>query len=197
MNNIWWLHLGWYEQTLSEPQKLPAQYWRAEMSPKSSTSIGNHFWEISGIFKETYFQYWLLPVLRPGASAPVVAKNESPTFVGIHVTSALQEQLLSCPDVVCYAHASGKKKAHKHKLFCPVGPSFHRSCPRDKPSLSLGQIRWKTGTNPGILLILHSGSPISPGLSLGQTLFVPGTIPGTKGGTESLREKSLCAFFAR
>ena len=92
---------------------------------------------------------------------------------------------------------SGKKKAHKHKLFCPVGPSFHRICPRDKPSLSLGQIRWKTGTNPGIPLILHSGSPISPGLSLGQTRFVPGTIPGTKGGTESLCEKNLCAFFAR
>ena len=53
------------------------------------------------------------------------------------------------------------------------------------------------GTNPGFLLILHSGSPISPGLSLGQTRFVPGTIPGTKGGTESLCEKSLCAFFAR
>ena len=67
---------------------------------------------------------------------------------------------------------SGKKKAHKHKLFCPVG----------------------LGTTPGFLLILHSGSPISPGLSLGQTRFVPGTIPGTKGGTESLREKSLCAF---
>ena len=92
---------------------------------------------------------------------------------------------------------SGKKKAHKHKLFCPVGPSFHWICPRDKPSLSLGQIRCKTGTNPGILLILYSGSPISPGLSLGQTWFVPGTIPGTKGGTESLCEKSLCAFFAR
>ena len=69
---------------------------------------------------------------------------------------------------------SGKKKAHKHKLSCPV----------------------KTRTNPGILLILHSGSPISPGLSLGQTRFVPGTIPGMKGGTESLCEKSLCAFFA-
>ena len=30
-----------------------------------------------------------------------------------------------------------------------------------------------------------------------QTRFVTGTIPGTKGGTESLCEKSLCAFFAR
>ena len=55
----------------------------------------------------------------------------------------------------------------------------------------------KTWDKPGLLLILHSGSPISPGLSLGQTRFVPGTIPGTKGGTESLCEKSLCAFFAR
>ena len=68
-----------------------------------------------------------------------------------------------------------KKKAHKHKLFCPVG----------------------LGTAPGILLILHSGSPISPGLSLGQTQFVPGTIPGTKGGTESLCAFSLASCFVR
>ena len=40
-----------------------------------------------------------------------------------------------------YPQYSGKKKAHKHKLFCPVGPSVHRICPRDKPSLSPGQIR--------------------------------------------------------
>ena len=92
---------------------------------------------------------------------------------------------------------SGKKKAHRHKLFCPVGLGFHRVCPRNKPGETLGQIRWKPGTNPGFLLILHSGSPISPGLSLGQTQFVPGTIPGTKGGTESLCEKCLCAFCAR
>ena len=37
----------------------------------------------------------------------------------------------------------------------------------------------------------------NPGLSLEQTEFVPGTIPGMKGGTESLCEKNLCAFFAR
>ena len=34
-------------------------------------------------------------------------------------------------------------------------------------------------------------------MSLGQTRFAPGIIPGTKGGTETLCEKSLCAFFAR
>ena len=50
---------------------------------------------------------------------------------------------------------------------------------------------------PGFLLFLHSGSPANPGLSLGQSRFVPWTIPGTKGSTESLCEKSLCAFFAR
>ena len=72
-----------------------------------------------------------------------------------------------------------------------------QDCPWDKPGLSQGQIRWKPGTHPDFFLILHSGSPISPSLSLGQTRFVPGTIPGTKGGTESLCEKSLCAFLAR
>ena len=64
-----------------------------------------------------------------------------------------------------YNH-SGKRKAHKHKLFCPVGLGT-------TPGLS----------DPGFVLILHSG--------------IPGTIPGTKGGTESLCEKSSCAFFAR
>ena len=86
---------------------------------------------------------------------------------------------------------SGKKKAHKHKLLCPVGlgttpglsRGHHRVCPWDKPGFSPYFTQWT--------------SPISPGLSLGQTRFVPGTIPGTKGGTESLGEKSLCAFFAR
>ena len=109
---------------------------------------------------------------------------------------------------------SGKKKAHKPKFFCPVGlgttpglsRGFHRVCPWDKSGENLGQTRVfssrdkpgeNPGTNPGFLLILHSGSPISPGLSQGQTRFVPGTVPGTKGGTESLCEKSLCAFFAR
>ena len=46
---------------------------------------------------------------------------------------------------------SGKKKAHKHKLFGPVAP----------------------GTNLGFLLILHSRSPVcprdKPSLSQGQT----------------------------
>ena len=42
--------------------------------------------------------------------------------------------------------------------------------------------------------MLHSGSPISPGLSVGQTRFIPGTIPGTKGGTESLCEKNYVPF---
>ena len=72
-----------------------------------------------------------------------------------------------------------------------------RDCPGDFTGFVPGTNPVKPGTNPGFLLILHSGSPISPGLSPGQTRFVPGTIPGTKGGTESLCEKSLCAFFAR
>ena len=69
--------------------------------------------------------------------------------------------------------------------------------PGISPGLSWDKSGENPGTNPGFRLILHSGSLISPGLSLGQTRFVPGTIPGTKGGTESLCEKNLCAFFAR
>ena len=88
---------------------------------------------------------------------------------------------------------SGQKKAHKHKPFCPVGL-------RIPPDLSLGQIRRKTGTNPGFLLILHTGSPANPpgtnpGLSLGQIrgrreaqkvlvkkVYVPFSLAGTSLG---------------
>ena len=98
-------------------------------------------------------------------------------------------------ELICNAQA--RKRHININSFVRLVFRFHRICPRDKLGLSLGQIRWKTGTHPGFLLILHSGSLISPGLSLGQTRFVPGTIPGTKGGAESLCEKSLCAFFAR
>ena len=49
------------------------------------------------------------------------------------------------------SHRSGKKKAHKH----------------NKPGENLGQTQ-------GFLLILHSGSPANPGLSLGQSQVCPG-----------------------
>ena len=43
---------------------------------------------------------------------------------------------------------------------------------KDKPGLSPGQSGFVPGTNPGFLLILHSGSPVcpldKPSLSLGQ-----------------------------
>ena len=42
-------------------------------------------------------------------------------------------------DLKC--NQSGKKKAHKHKLFCPVGPCF-------SPDLSQGQTQFVPGTNP-------------------------------------------------
>ena len=56
----------------------------------------------------------------------------------------MQEML--CQEHVLY---SDKKKAHKHKLFCPVGlgttpglsRGFHRVCPWDKPGENLGQTR--------------------------------------------------------
>ena len=68
---------------------------------------------------------------------------------------------------------SGKKKAHKHKLFGPGALGTPRECPRDKPGLSRGQSGFVPGTNPGFLLILHSGSPVrpwdKPSLSLGHS----------------------------
>ena len=61
-----------------------------------------------------------------------------------------------------YRHLSGKKKAHKHKLFGPVALGTPRECPGDKPGLSPGQSGFVPGTNPGFLLTLHSGSPECP-----------------------------------
>ena len=90
---------------------------------------------------------------------------------------------------------SQARKRHINTFLSGWSWDDPRFVPGISPGLSLGQTRWKPGTKPGFLLILHSGSPANPGLSLGQTQFVPGTIPGTKGGTESLCEKSLCAFF--
>ena len=73
---------GWIgtlqSRSLSEPKILPVQHWRAEISPKFSTSTGNNFWEISGIFLENYYQYSFLMVLRPCAPAPVVVKISLP-----------------------------------------------------------------------------------------------------------------------
>ena len=72
-----------------------------------------------------------------------------------------------------FSQASGKKKAHKHKRFGPVALGTPRECPRDKLGLSPGQTGFVPGTNPGFLLILHSGSPVcpwdEPSLSLGHS----------------------------
>ena len=50
---------------------------------------------------------------------------------------------------------SGKKKAHKHKVFGPVALGT-------TPDLSQGQTQFVPGTNPGFLLVFHSGSPVCP-----------------------------------
>ena len=103
-------------------------------------------------------------------------------------------RLASCPEVVQYenlrclkymyeswdparpsnpsARKSGKKKAHKHKLFGPVG--FGTT-----PGLSQGQTQFVPGTNPGCPWDKPGFSPYftqwKPSLSQGQTQFVPGT----------------------
>ena len=82
---------------------------------------------------------------------------------------------------------SGKKRHININFFWPVGlgmtpvlsRGFHRVCPWDKSGENLGQTR--------VFSLFYTV----------EARFVPGTNPGTKGGTESLCEKSLCAFFAR
>ena len=90
---------------------------------------------------------------------------------------------------------TGKRKAHKLKLFGPVGLGT-------APGLSHGQARFVPGTNPALSL----GQ--APGFSLFSTVearLVPGTnpvCPWDKPGVEGRQKKSLCvkrlrAFFAR
>ena len=75
------------------------------------------------------------------------------------------------------AKTSGKKKAHKHKLFGPVDLGTPRECPRDKP-----------GFVPGTKWVCPRDKPRfssyctqrKPSLSLGQTQFVPGTFRGRR-----------------
>ena len=55
------------------------QYWRAETTRTFSTSIGNHFWEISGISRKIITSAGVYWYCTPHASAPVVVTNESPT----------------------------------------------------------------------------------------------------------------------
>ena len=61
---------------------------------------------------------------------------------------------------------SGKKKAHKHKLFGPVTLGT-------TPGMSQGQTGFVPGTNRVFLLILRNGSPVcpwdKPSLSLGHS----------------------------
>ena len=109
----------------------------------------------------------------------LVVKNQSPStnFMAWHF-------------VFFSVYGSGKQKAHKHKFFGPVALGTPGECPRDKPGLSPGQSGFVPGTNPGFLLILHSGSPVCPW----DKPVCPGDIPGTKGGRQSLRVKRYVPF---
>ena len=91
----------------------------------------------------------------------------------------------------CFGDFSGKKKAHKHKLFDPVALGTPRECPWDRPGLSPGQSGFVPGTNPGFLLIYTAEAQFVPGTHP----VCPWDIPGTKGGRKSLCVKSLCASF--
>ena len=92
----------------------------------------------------------------------------------------------------------GRQKTRPPPFFCPVGlgttpglsRGFHRVCPWDKSGENLGQTR--------VFSLFYTVEArfhrVCPRDKPGE---IPGTILGTKGGTESLCEKSLCAFFAR
>ena len=82
---------------------------------------------------------------------------------------------------------SGKKKAHEHKFFRPVGlgttpglsRGFHRVCPWDKPGENLGQ----TQVSP----YFTQWKPSAPGLSQGQTR-------GRRAAQKVYVKKIMCLF---
>ena len=90
---------------------------------------------------------------------------------------------------------SGKKKAHKHKLFLSGwswdDPGFVLGI---SPGLSLGQIRWKSGISRVFSLFYTVEARQTRVCPRDKPGFFFGTNPGPKGGTESLYEESLCAF---
>ena len=103
---------------------------------------------------------------------------------------------LHTPYKVGLRWVSGKKKAHKHKLFCPVGLGTPRVCPGDFTGFVPGTNPVKTWDTPGFSPCFTQWKPDFTGFIPGTNPVKSGLIPGTKGGTESLCEKSLCAFFA-
>ena len=78
---------------------------------------------------------------------------------------------------------SGKKKAHKHKLFGPVPLGRPRECPTDKPGLSLGQAHIFRGTT----WVSPYFAQWKPSLSQGQTQGNP--------GDEGRQRKFMCSKF--
>ena len=96
-------------------------------------------------------------------------------LLGLHITTWYFWAICLCNDCTSdFTGISGKKKAHKHKLFGPVGFGTVPVCPWDKPRFSL----------------FHTvEAEFVPG-------FVPGTNSGSNGRRKSLCGENLCAFFA-
>ena len=102
--------------------------------------------------------------------------------VGVGVPNRFPIFEKSPPATASFGFLSGKKKAHKHKVFGPVALGT-------TPGLSQGQTGFVPGTNPLCPRDKPGFSPyftqLKPSLSQGQTGFVPGTIPETKGSIKS------------
>ena len=76
------------------------QCWRAEITRGFSTSTGNHFWEISGIFWENYYQYWFLPVLRP-RRVSTSSGNKSVSHMGVGSWRGINQELANFWATLC------------------------------------------------------------------------------------------------
>ena len=80
---------------LSEPKKLPVQYWRGEPSRKFSTSTGNNFPEFSGIFYQQHASITWCDFFRPNFG------QKTQDFISVHdVWEPLKQALLALRDVI-------------------------------------------------------------------------------------------------
>ena len=79
--------LFWLQK--SEPEKLPVQHWKPEMSPNFSTSMGNNFGDFSGLLKHD-LHFHGLTSLNWGVSTPYFQILLSGHRIWGHWTQLLQ-----------------------------------------------------------------------------------------------------------
>ena len=135
------------------------------------------------------------PEFQRMADASSWHPQEAPKILERCACSSFLWATSSCGGRIGHLPIKARKRHININSFVRLVLGRPRVCPGISPGSSLGQIRWKPGTSPGFLLILHSGSPISPGLSLGTNPVCPWDKPGDEGRHRKFMwKKFMCLF---